>query len=56
MDTVQPYEAPKIVDYGDLQDLTAACAGSTGGDAFTKAGGQGVFGVSTPAYGCKSNP
>lgn len=23
--TPQPYEAPTVVDYGDLQDLTTAC-------------------------------
>ncbi len=56
MNTVQSYEAPQVVDYGDLQELTAACAGSSGGDAFTAAGGVGTYGTSSPAYGCKSNP
>jgi hypothetical protein len=56
MDTVESYEAPRVVDYGDLQELTAACAGSSGGDAYTAAGGVGVFGTSAPKYGCKSNP
>lgn len=55
--TVPAYEAPKVVDYGDLQELTAACAGASGGDAYTAShGGGGYLGVSAPAYGCKSNP
>ncbi len=33
--TVQAYETPQVVDYGDLQELTAACPGGSGGDAFT---------------------
>ncbi len=49
------YEAPRVVDYGSLQELTAACALGTGGDAY-KAGGVAVYGVSNPAFGCKSNP
>jgi hypothetical protein len=35
----QAYEAPHIVDYGDLRELTAGCLGATGGDAYTKANG-----------------
>ncbi len=57
--TLQPYETPRVVDYGDLQELTAACAGSSGGDAFTAAHhgeGAAFLGTSSPAYGCKSNP
>jgi hypothetical protein len=53
--TVETYEKPKVVDYGDLQELTAACLGATGGDAYTAAHG-GYGGVSNPAYGCKSTP
>jgi hypothetical protein len=52
------YEAPRVVDYGDLQELTAACLGGTGGDSFDpsgKAGGYSV-GASNPAAGCKSTP
>ncbi len=51
------YEAPQVVDYGDLQDLTAACLGGSGGDAGYPAhiGGYSV-GPSNPAAGCKSNP
>ncbi len=26
------YEAPRVVDYGRLQELTASCAFGTGGD------------------------
>ena len=51
------YEAPTVVDYGDLQELTAACLGGSGGDAGfpTSIGGYSV-GPSNPAAGCKSNP
>lgn len=54
----QTYEKPAVVDYGDLQELTAACAEGSGGDAFAPGGSKGgiSFGVSNPAYGCKSNP
>jgi hypothetical protein len=57
--TLQPYETPRVVDYGDLQELTAACAGGSGGDAFTTAHGgknTGFIGPSAPAYGCTSEP
>jgi hypothetical protein len=52
------YKAPAIVDYGDLQELTAACVGGTGGDAIIKGGYLGGFtiGPSNPAAGCSSNP
>jgi hypothetical protein len=55
--TKAAYEAPTVVDYGDLQELTAACLGGSGGDAGFPAqvGGYGV-GPSNPAAGCKSNP
>jgi hypothetical protein len=46
------YERPRIVDYGSLQELTAACAEGGGGDAYTKGGPS--FGVSNPVYKCKS--
>jgi hypothetical protein len=48
----QAYEAPQVVDYGDLQELTAACAQGGGGDAFTEGGPS--FGTSNPVYKCKS--
>jgi len=52
------YETPQVVDYGDLQELTAACLGGTGGDAFDPSGSAGAFtvGASNPAAGCKSTP
>ena len=52
------YEAPQVIDYGDLQELTAACLGGTGGDAFDPSGKAGSFsvGASNPAAGCKSTP
>jgi hypothetical protein len=51
------YETPRVVDYGDLQDLTAACLGGSGGDKGFPAhvGGYSV-GPSNPASGCKSTP
>lgn len=55
--THQGYEAPRVVDYGDLQELTAACLGGSGGDAGYpgQVGGYSV-GPSNPAAGCTSNP
>jgi len=55
---VMAYETPKVVDYGDLQELTAACLGGTGGDAFDPSGVAGGYtvGASNPAAGCKSTP
>jgi len=56
--TSQTYETPRVADYGDLRDLTAACLGGTGGDAFDPSGKAGEFtvGASNPAAGCKSTP
>jgi hypothetical protein len=55
--TPRAYETPQVVDYGDLQELTAACLGGSGGDAGYPGtiGGYSV-GPSNPAAGCKSNP
>jgi hypothetical protein len=54
------YEAPQVVDYGDLQELTAGCLGATGGDAYSKAHGigGGYVGVSVPTgpFKCHSEP
>jgi hypothetical protein len=51
------YEDPTVVDYGDLQELTAACLGGSGGDAgFPSTVGGYTVGPSNPAAGCKSNP
>jgi hypothetical protein len=52
------YEAPRVVDYGDLQELTAACLGGSGGDAFDPSGTAGGYsvGASNPSAGCKSTP
>lgn len=56
--TSRVYETPQVVDYGNLQDLTAACLGATGGDAVEPSGHAGSFsvGASNPAGGCKSTP
>ena len=52
------YEAPRVVDYGDLKELTAACLGGTGGDAFHPGGTEGGYtiGPSNPAAECSSAP
>jgi hypothetical protein len=51
------YEAPQVVDYGDLQELTAACLGGSGGDeGFPGQVGGYSVGPSNPAVGCTSNP
>lgn len=51
------YEAPAVVDYGDLQELTAACLGGSGGDqGFPGQVGGYSVGPSNPAAGCTSNP
>ena len=49
------YEAPRITDYGNLQELTAACLGGSGGDAYDPSGKAGGYtvGVSNAA-GCTS--
>jgi hypothetical protein len=54
----QIYEKPHVIDYGDLQELTAACAGGSGGDAFAPSGNKnGIsFGTSNPAYECGKVP
>lgn len=54
--TSQIYETPRIVDFGGLQELTADCAGATGGDSTYPSGiyGTGTVGPSTPS--CKSTP
>jgi hypothetical protein len=58
--TVRAYEAPHVIDYGSLQELTAGCLGATGGDAYTRHHGlgSGYAGVSNPTPGeeCSSKP
>jgi hypothetical protein len=51
----QGYESPRVVDYGDLQELTADCGAASGGDSYV-AGGTKLYGVSNPVYKCKSEP
>jgi hypothetical protein len=46
----QAYEAPHIVDYGDLQELTAACLGGPGADGVHPGKSNNTFG-SSPAVG-----
>jgi|SwirhisoilCB2_FD_contig_31_11467277_length_202_multi_1_in_0_out_0_1 hypothetical protein len=48
------YETPEVVDYGDLQELTAACLGATGADG-TFPSSAPEFGASNPAHpGCSN--
>jgi hypothetical protein len=55
--TSQAYETPKVVDYGDLAQLTAACLGGSGGDQGYPGTIAGyTVGPSNPAANCKSNP
>jgi hypothetical protein len=56
-DSLGAYESPRIVDYGDLQKLTAACLGGAGGDSgYPGTVGGYTVGPSNPAAGCTSNP
>jgi hypothetical protein len=51
------YETPQVVDYGDLQELTAACVGGSGGDhSYPSSASPYGVGPSNPAAGCKSTP
>jgi hypothetical protein len=38
----QEYQAPRVIDYGSLQELTASCAFGTGGDKSFPSGTDGV--------------
>jgi len=53
-----PYEPPRVVDYGDLQELTAACLGGVGGDVEAPGGtfGGKTVGMSNPAAKCTTGP
>jgi hypothetical protein len=48
--TSQAYETPRVVDYGDLQELTAACLGGPGADGVLPGNSGNTFG-SSPAVG-----
>jgi hypothetical protein len=55
--TSPSYETPRVVDYGDLQELTASCLGGAGGDeGFPGHVGGYSVGPSNPAHKCVSNP
>ncbi len=57
MNEQNAYQKPQVVDYGDLQELTAACLGGQEGDAgFPATIGTFTAGPSNPAAGCHSNP
>ena len=49
------YEKPRMTDYGSLQDLTAACAGGTGGDAAFPGAKEIGKEINTSQVQCKSN-
>jgi len=53
--TSPAYETPQVVDYGDLQELTASCLGGSGGDlGYPGTVGGYPVGPSTPV--CNSTP
>ena len=55
--TTHAYETPRVVDYGDLQELTADCYGVTGGDAaYSGSGYTSTIGPSNPPAHCTSSP
>ncbi len=49
------YEKPLVIDYGSLQELTAACFGGTGGDAAFPGGPEYGKEVNNSHVQCKSN-
>jgi len=49
MDDRMVYERFRISDYGTLQELTAGCLTSTGGDALVPSGHLGEFTVGPSA-------
>jgi len=49
------YEKPLVIDYGSLQELTAACLGGTGGDAAHPGGSEFGTEVHTSQVQCISN-
>ena len=53
--TSQAYEAPRVVDYGDLQELTASCLGGSGGDQGYP-GSVGGYPVGPSTSVCTSRP
>jgi hypothetical protein len=55
--TSQAYETPRVVDYGDLQELTASCLNGTGGDSVFKGSGTvGGYTIGTSTSVCTSRP
>lgn len=52
----QAYEAPRLVDYGDLQDLTASCQNTTGADGTFVGNGGRQLGFSNPTNGQCTHP
>jgi hypothetical protein len=53
--TSPAYETPQVVDYGDLQELTASCLGGSGGD-LGYPGTVGGYPVGPSTAVCKSTP
>ncbi|HEX3693047.1 MAG TPA: lasso RiPP family leader peptide-containing protein [Solirubrobacteraceae bacterium] len=50
------YETPRVVDYGDLQELTASCVGGTGGDSRIPGGALGGYSIGPSTSVCTSKP
>jgi hypothetical protein len=55
--TSQSYEKPSVVDYGDLQELTASCLNGNGGDSVFKGTGTvGGYTIGPSTSVCTSQP
>lgn len=54
--TSKAYETPRVVDYGDLQELTASCVGSSKGDSRVPGGMLGGEPVGPSTSVCTSKP
>jgi hypothetical protein len=55
--TSQSYETPSVVDYGDLQELTASCLNGNGGDSVFKGTGTvGGYTIGPSTSVCTSQP
>jgi hypothetical protein len=55
--TSAAYETPRVVDYGDLRELTASCLNGNGGDSVFKGSGTvGGYTIGPSTSVCTSQP
>lgn len=55
--TSAAYETPRVVDYGDLRELTASCLNGNGGDSVFKGTGTvGGYTIGPSTSVCTSAP